>query len=271
MDNYIGFIYLTTNLINKKIYIGQRKYTKNTRRDENYLGSGILLIRSIKKHGRQNFQRIILKQCINIEELNEYEKKFIKQYNSLDPLVGYNLYEGGYFTPIRNEEFKINMSNMKKQQYMDGTVAKTERKQSAYTKKIISEFMKERLKTKTNHPLFGKTHSNESKEKMRKSQLGKTHSNESKEKMRKSHLGITNNLSYVTPEWRKTQSEIQKNIKRKNTKIIYVLDKNEILLYSGSIRSTCEKYNFNRGTIREKLKKSNIIEYRDFIIKNDLI
>jgi hypothetical protein len=73
MENYIGFIYLTTNLINNKIYIGQRKITNRPNKDELYLGSGNLITKAIKKYGRHNFNRTILKFCETIDELNSSE------------------------------------------------------------------------------------------------------------------------------------------------------------------------------------------------------
>ena len=48
-----GYIYITTNLINNKIYIGQHK-SKNY--DKKYLGSGLLL-----KRAQKNMEVIILK------------------------------------------------------------------------------------------------------------------------------------------------------------------------------------------------------------------
>ena len=64
------FIYKTTNLINGKIYIG--KYKGNRK---NYLGSGVILKKAIKKYGIENFTREIIED--NIEDsqvLSEREK-----------------------------------------------------------------------------------------------------------------------------------------------------------------------------------------------------
>lgn len=46
-NNFYGFIYITTNLINGKKYIGQKKGYNDT-----YLGSGKILKLAIKKYGR---------------------------------------------------------------------------------------------------------------------------------------------------------------------------------------------------------------------------
>jgi len=52
------FVYITTNLINGKQYIGDHS-TYNL--EDGYIGSGkTALIPAIKKYGKQNFQRKIL-------------------------------------------------------------------------------------------------------------------------------------------------------------------------------------------------------------------
>ena len=45
------YIYKTTNRVNNKVYIGKSMKTFN----ENYLGSGILLQKAIKKYGKESF------------------------------------------------------------------------------------------------------------------------------------------------------------------------------------------------------------------------
>ena len=90
-----GFIYLTINLVNGKKYIGQRKIQKcGVDRDE-YLGSGILLTRAIKKYGKENFKREVLDFANNIDELNSKEKYYISLYNAVDRDDFYNIDCGG--------------------------------------------------------------------------------------------------------------------------------------------------------------------------------
>jgi hypothetical protein len=91
IDPY-GFIYITTNLVNGKRYIGQKKFDKNWK---NYLGSGHHLMKAIKKYGKNNFIRNIIDLAYSIEELNEKEKQWIENYNAVESGDYYNKIEGG--------------------------------------------------------------------------------------------------------------------------------------------------------------------------------
>ena len=82
-------IYKTTNLVNGKIYVGQDRYN-----NPKYLGSGIALINSIKFHSKENFKKEILEHCA-LEDLNEREVYWIKELDSMNFEVGYNLNSGG--------------------------------------------------------------------------------------------------------------------------------------------------------------------------------
>lgn len=84
-------IYKITNLINNKIYIG-----KSIKNDPNYFGSGLLINKSIKKYGIENFKKDIIDESISsINDLNEKEKFWIKYFNSIDLNIGYNIAYGG--------------------------------------------------------------------------------------------------------------------------------------------------------------------------------
>lgn len=88
------YIYLTTNLINNKKYIGQHKINSTTEKDY-YLGSGKLLQQAIKKYGKQNFKKEILEYCDTKEEANLLEQKYIQIYNAVENNNYYNLAIGG--------------------------------------------------------------------------------------------------------------------------------------------------------------------------------
>ena len=92
-------IYIIQNNINGKIYVGQsqnaelrfKQHCKPCNMDNSIIG------RAIKKYGKNNFSlRIIEKQ---IENYNERERYWIKQYNSLVPF-GYNIAAGGENPPV---------------------------------------------------------------------------------------------------------------------------------------------------------------------------
>ncbi len=87
-----GYVYLTTNTINNKQYIGQHK---SETFDKNYKGSGKILIQAFEKYGKENFECKILKECFSKEELNEAEIKYINKFKCVESNNFYNLKEGG--------------------------------------------------------------------------------------------------------------------------------------------------------------------------------
>lgn len=90
-----GYIYLTTNTINNKKYIGQRRAFNCSPEDDDYLGSGIILQRAIKFYGKENFNKEILEYCDSLDELNESEKKWIAYYDAVTSDEFYNIAAGG--------------------------------------------------------------------------------------------------------------------------------------------------------------------------------
>jgi group I intron endonuclease len=81
-----GYIYITTNLINDKKYIGKRYGAF----DSTYYGSGTILKKAIEKYGLKNFNTVLLKECCNEEDINKSEKILIRVLNP-----EYNIAEGG--------------------------------------------------------------------------------------------------------------------------------------------------------------------------------
>jgi group I intron endonuclease len=79
-------IYVTTNLINNKKYIG-----KDSNNNPEYLGSGTLLREAIKKYGKENFKKEILEHCHNDEELHLKESYWIQKYNAVESDDFYNI------------------------------------------------------------------------------------------------------------------------------------------------------------------------------------
>ena len=89
-----GFIYITTNHVNGRQYIGQKKYDKSGKWKK-YLGSGIVLKRAIEKYGESNFSKEIIEECETKEALDDREKYWIDYYNAVDSDDFYNIASGG--------------------------------------------------------------------------------------------------------------------------------------------------------------------------------
>ena len=158
-----GYIYITTNKVNGKIYIGKRQKAVY---DKSYYGSGKYLKRAIEKYGIENFENHIIEWCETPEKLNEREIYWIAKYNcNAKNKFGYNISKGGTGGNIY--------------QYM------SENRRNEIRKKI-----KEGVKGKN----LGKKRSEETKRKIRDAMLNHLCSNEAKLKMSKSALNNTNRV-----------------------------------------------------------------------------
>lgn len=70
------FVYITTNIINNKKYIG----VHNTNDiNDGYIGSGKLLQKAIEKYGKENFVREIIKFFDTKEEAFEFESFLVNE------------------------------------------------------------------------------------------------------------------------------------------------------------------------------------------------
>ena len=87
-----GFIYITTNLIDGKRYIGQKKFDSYWK---SYLGSGKHLREAVKKYGKENFSRNIVAIAYSKEELDDAEISIIKFLGADKSRDYYNIAEGG--------------------------------------------------------------------------------------------------------------------------------------------------------------------------------
>lgn len=113
-----GYVYLTTNTINGRMYIGKHK---SETYDSAYYGSGKILLQAIKKYGLENFNNEILYEANNEKELNEWEKYFINLYLQQYGKRMYNIAFGGdggdtysHRTNEEKEEFIKRMTTINK-------------------------------------------------------------------------------------------------------------------------------------------------------------
>ena len=145
-----GHIYVITNLINKYQYIGQtrsHRLNKNKYRPFGFMGRFKdhinecnthkkncckYLNNALIKYGYDNFNCELVIEC-DLFELDKYEKLYIIQYNTLFP-NGYNLTSGGKcLSNIKD----VNLSDV------SFSIVKKSLKKTEYTKKIISNRLKE--------------------------------------------------------------------------------------------------------------------------------
>jgi group I intron endonuclease len=144
-----GIVYIITNQINGKVYIGKTIH----RFVDRYSNckwwrypSNKYLKNSIKKHGKENFKLSILTYGINDDnELLTTESDFIRQYNCLFP-NGYNFLEETGKGRIFTEEMRLNiaLAGCKKKIYRIKEIATGEIKEFRCPKEIIDRY-------KTNH------------------------------------------------------------------------------------------------------------------------
>ena len=72
MKHYL--IYQIRNKLTGMIYIGQHQ-TENV--DDGYMGSGIIISRAVRKHGKNNFRKEWLMFCEDEEEMNYMERVYV--------------------------------------------------------------------------------------------------------------------------------------------------------------------------------------------------
>jgi len=198
-------IYLTTNNINGKIYIGKYCGTR-----ESYLGSGKYIKRAIKKDGKENFSRITLEDGITDHGyLCKREIYWIKFYDSMNLEIGYNLCEGGkgILGYRHTEESLRKMSENHPNQ--------TGINSPWWGKHHSEETCKKMSKAQSgiNHPMYGKHPSDETRNRMSEARKGeKNHmfgKHPSEETRRKMSISAKNKPP-ITEETRKNMSEVQK-------------------------------------------------------------
>lgn len=95
-----GFIYMVTNKVTGKSYIGQTRNTVEFRWRQHYKAKDNKYFhKAIQKYGKENFEVTTLEVC-PVEQLNDREIYYINKYDTF--ANGYNLTKGGTaYTPTR--------------------------------------------------------------------------------------------------------------------------------------------------------------------------
>lgn len=174
-------VYLITNKINGKRYVGQTKYAveyrfKKHKQDALVAKRGYALHAAIRKYGIENFEIKVLSRCDTLEQANHREAYYIKLLNVLAP-SGYNLRPGGDVSP-HSEESKNKMSK-----------SRMGIKNHNFGKHFTAEHRGKIAESNKGRGL-GRKLSLETREKQSKSQTGKIKAKEHLEKISKSLTGV---------------------------------------------------------------------------------
>jgi hypothetical protein len=170
------YIYKTTNKLNGKYYIGMHS-TNNL--NDDYIGSGTLLKRSLNKYGKENYNMEILYFFNTREELQSKEKEIIT-LQEIAKKECMNLKIGGIggFPPNAKVAFK---EKLKDPEYRADFIKKS---------KCIEKLKKIREEGKiVKNTFLGKKHSEETKQKMSEIKKGK---NKGKDNSQFNTMWITN-------------------------------------------------------------------------------
>jgi group I intron endonuclease len=151
-------IYLISNNINNRIYIGSH-LTNNSL--DGYFGSGNLVIKAIKKYGKENFRKTILGEFENHLEAHYWEEFYIKTLKSQVKEMGYNISPTGgtKYGGILSEETKRKIS-------------KSSQGKIPWNKGIKTGPRSEEIKEKIRKSLIGEKHSDERKQNISNSLKG---------------------------------------------------------------------------------------------------
>ena len=195
-----GVVYLLTNLVNGKYYIGQTRnigerlrHHLAARKDHDYP-----INRAIRKYGRNSFASDILGEAEVGEELNNLERLWIAISNATDRHVGYNLREGGSVSGF-NEETRKRMS----------IACKNRKPQSPESIKKRADSMRGRKCPEHSARMMGRIKSPETCRKLSESLKGHPISQETREK-----ISVTLKAKKLTmsPEHRIIVSMTQKKL-----------------------------------------------------------
>lgn len=199
-------IYKITNTKNRKIYIG-KSTTDTATRWELHLKHAFQERRktrfcnALRKYGSDAFiQETIVDGITTNNTLNEQEVLHIKEANSTDPSVGYNMSvggDGGFTKEMRQQSIEVRKQNGISPEHQQaliegrkraGYAPKTDEQKQAISDSVkqyyqdhpdhlehITSINRKKALSGTEHPMWGKTHTQGARDKMSKARAGRTY------------------------------------------------------------------------------------------------
>lgn len=278
----VSGIYYILNKENDKIYIGQSvNVTKRLNRHKSELRRIVHpndhLQKAWNKYGEASFEFSLLKKC-DESELDYWEIYLIALYISFDRKKGYNQDYGGHKTKHRSLETrrKIGEANKGEKNYWYGKHLSEETKRRLSESKMgheVSEETKQKIsksrkgkRVGKDHPMYGKHHSLEVREKISQALQGDCHPTR----------GVTGENHYMFG--RKLSEETKNKISQANSKennpnwgestieewgglwFLKIMAQSNFTAtktseYTGIPRTTINDYLRNRGYTWKKLKE----------------
>jgi group I intron endonuclease len=198
-QNRIIYFYRITNLINKKVYIGQSvdptSRWRAHRRDS--AEPKVPIQFAIKKHGAHNFEFEVIASCKTQDDANETETELVRQYDSfVTNGKGYNATHGGMNAP---------KSELWKQAMRDWHASLSSEERAAISKKQSESFTK--YIKENGHIALGTKRTPEQLKKMSQIRLANPvdYTPEKRQHMSEAHIGIKD-----TEETKKNKSDSAK-------------------------------------------------------------
>ena len=220
----ISGIYYVKNLVTNKVYIGssndiQRRWSEHQSDLRSCTHDNDHLQKSYNKYGEESFEYEILEEITELdgqrldEALLVKEDFYINKFDSLNPKFGYNL-----LSADRHYMSELVRKKMSESRKGDKNPMKKESSKIALSKTLTGKKLSKEHRAALsehhadvsgkNNPMYGKyggessfygrKHSDETKEKLRKAMTGRVFTEEHKQKLSESHKG--NKLSHIAKQ-----------------------------------------------------------------------
>ena len=206
-------IYLITNSLNLKSYVGVTKFSIEYRFTQ-HTKRGFLLTEAITKYGESKFSINLIEEVESADRAYELEIFYIKEYNTKAP-NGYNLTDGGdgIFGWDVTEEYREWCSQRAKELHKNKKLGMYGKKHTDETKQKMSE------SAKGNKNCLGRVPSDETKLKISNSHIGKIVDDSTRQKISKNHHDVSgkNNPMYGKKHSPETIEKIRKKALERNS------------------------------------------------------
>jgi group I intron endonuclease len=214
----MGIIYLATNMVNGKMYVG-KTFSSLKKRVGQHLSvcrnslnkkSDTILYKAVRKYGECHFKWVEIDRDIFPDSLADLEKHYIKVLETKTPL-GYNLTDGGEgICGLRRSQLTKNkigaahrgkkMSKESIQKMIDSRKNMSDQSRANMSNAQIGKTLSETTKLKISAALKGRSVSLETRKKMSAAHFGKHLSAEHIQKLKLAKLGMVYRVGFSLPD-----------------------------------------------------------------------